>query len=272
MAVVPLRRPDGGAVVTHVDITERKRAELDAQRSRQQLAHFNRVSTMGELTASLAHQLNQPLSSILNNAEAASLMLASTPPDLNEIQQILGDIIDDDIRAGDVIKRLRALMTKTTLEHLTLDVNAVIREVATLMSSDAVIRNVSLNFDFDSRPMYVRGDRIELQQVMLNLLVNAIDAVSSRPAREREVEVRTRVDADDHVLVSVHDSGYGFAPDTAVNMFEPFFSTKPGGMGMGLAIARSIVEAHDGGIWAENGASRGATFFIRLPLAPGRDS
>jgi signal transduction histidine kinase/integral membrane sensor domain MASE1 len=272
MAVVPLRRSEGGAVVTHVDITERKRAELDAQRARQQLAHFSRVSTMGELTASLAHQLNQPLSSILNNSEAATLILGSDEPNLNEVQQILADIIDDDIRASEVIKRLRALMTKTTLEHLTLDVNAVIREVATLMTSDAIIRNVSLAFDFDARTPYVRGDRIELQQVMLNLLVNALDAVSSRPAREREVLVRTRTGADGYVLVSVRDSGLGFAPDAAVNMFEPFFTTKPGGMGMGLAIARSIVEAHDGGIWAENEANRGATFFVRLPLAPGRAS
>ena len=270
MAVVPLRRPDGGAVVTHVDITERKRAELDAQRARQQLAHFSRVSTMGELTASLAHQLNQPLSSILNNAEAARLMLNNGETDLAEVGQILADIIDDDIRAGDVIRRLRAMMTKTSMDYVVLDVNAVIREVATLMTSDAIIRNVTVTFDLDPAGPLVRGDRIELQQVILNLLVNAIDAVAGRPVRERRVMVRSRSEPDDYVVVSVHDSGFGFSPDAAVNMFEPFFSTKSGGMGMGLAIARSIVEAHDGGVWAENNPDRGATFFIRLPLAPGQ--
>jgi signal transduction histidine kinase/integral membrane sensor domain MASE1 len=270
MAVVPLRRPAGGAVVTHVNITERKRAELDAQRSRQQLAHYSRVSTMGELTASLAHQLNQPLASILNNAEAARLMLQNGETDLAEIAQILADIVDDDVRASDVIRRLRAMMSKTTIEHVVLDVNGVIREVATLMTSDAIIRNVSVTFDLDANAPLVRGDRIELQQVILNLLVNAIDAVTGRPVRERQVVVRSRSEPDEYVVVSVHDSGFGFGPEVAVNMFEPFFSTKTGGMGMGLAIARSIVEAHDGGVWAENNPDKGATFFVRLPLAPGQ--
>jgi signal transduction histidine kinase/integral membrane sensor domain MASE1 len=266
MSVVPLQRAEGGAVVTHVDVTERRRAELEAQRARQELAHFSRVSTMGELTASLAHQLNQPLTGILSNAQAARRFLDASPPDVQEIRDIVGDIIEDDRRAGEVIRRMRDMMTKVSSEMVALDVNALIRDVAVLMASDTIIRNVPFVFELAPEAPFVRGDRVELQQVVLNLLMNAMDAVEDRPVAERGVIVRSEC-RNGSVLVSVKDSGWGLAPGAEANVFEPFFTTKATGMGMGLAIARSIVESHGGHIWAESNAHRGATFFVSLPLA-----
>lgn len=267
MTVVPLRRAEGGAVVTHVDITERKRAESDAQRARQELAHFSRVSTMGELTASLAHQLNQPLASILSNAEAAARLLAKPQPDIDLLREIVADIIADDKRAGGVIRRTRDLMTNSAVSLVSLDLNGLVRDVALLMTSDAVIRNVSVALDLTRDAPHVHGDRIQLQQVVLNLLVNAIEAVSDRPASERGIIVRTEP-CGETAIVSVRDSGAGFRNGSATAMFEPFVTTKNGGMGMGLAIARSIVESHGGRVWAENNPDRGATVFVSLPAVP----
>ncbi len=267
MSVVPLQRPEGGAVVSHVDVTERTRAEIEAQRARQELAHFTRVSTMGELTASLAHQLNQPLTGILSNAQAARRFLDASPPDVAEVRDIVVDIIEDDRRAGEVIRRMRDMMTKASSEPVVLDVNGLIRDVAILMTSDTIIRNVPLVFELAREAPQVRGDRVELQQVMLNLLVNAMDAVADRPVSERGVIVRSERRADGTVLMSVKDSGWGLLPGTEATLFEPFFTTKATGMGMGLAIAKSIVESHGGHIWAESNERRGATFFVSLPLA-----
>jgi signal transduction histidine kinase/integral membrane sensor domain MASE1 len=269
MTVVPLRRPEGGAVVTHVDITERKRAELDAQHARQELAHFSRVSTIGELTASLAHQLNQPLTGIRNNAEAAGRILTTKAPDLSELGAIVADIIEDDKRAAEIIGRMRAMMTKSGVELIELDLNALIRDVASLMKSDAIIRNVSLAFDLAPSAPRVRGDRIGLQQVLLNLIVNAIEAVAVRPVRERRVLVRTRHGSNGTAVISIQDSGSGIRPDVAREIFEPFFTTKAGGMGMGLTIARSIVESYGGDVRAENNPDRGATVIVALPAASG---
>jgi two-component system, LuxR family, sensor kinase FixL len=167
-----------------------------------------------------------------------------------------------------VIRRMRDMMTKTTTEPVMLDVNALIRDVAVLMTSDTIIRNVPLVLELARDATHVRGDRVELQQVLLNLLVNAMDAVTERPVAERGVIVRSERNGCDSVLVSVKDSGLGLSPGVQSNIFEPFFTTKAAGMGMGLAIARSIVETHGGQIWAENNNYRGATFFVSLPLAP----
>jgi two-component system sensor kinase FixL len=266
MAVMPLQRPEGGTVVSHVEVTKRKRAELEAQHARQDLAHFTRVSTMGELTASLAHQLNQPLTGILSNAQAARLILDGNAPDLAEVREIVHDIIDDDRRAGAVIQYMRDMMTKGSRDLVTTDANALIRDVVTLMASDTIIRNVPLRLELAADAAHVCGDPIELQQVVLNLLVNAIDAVADRPLSERAIVVRSaRVVGA--VLVSVRDSGPGLTRGTESKIFDAFFTTKPAGMGMGLAIARSIVESHGGRIWATNNGDRGATFFVQLPLA-----
>jgi signal transduction histidine kinase len=267
VAAVPLQRPDGGAVVSYTDITERKRGEIEVQRTRQELAQVTRLSTMGELTASLAHQLNQPLTGILSNAQAARRHLDLNPPNLAEVRDIVLDIIEDDRRAGDVIRRLRELLTTADSEPAIIDVNAVVRDVALLMSSDAIIRNVSVSFELAQGPAHVRGRRAELQQMLVHLLVNAMDAVAGVPVPERVVTVKTERADDDTVLLTVSDRGDGLAPGTEHQVFEPFFTTKASGIGMGLPITRSIVEAHDGRIWAANQPGRGAMFSVRLPLA-----
>jgi len=269
MSVLPLNRPEGGVVVSRTDITERKRAELDAQRSRQELAHVTRVSTMGELTASLAHELNQPLTGILTNAQAARRFLEFTPPDLGEVRAILADIIDDDKRASEVIQRLRDLLRKGDVEFRPLDVHALIREVVKLVSSDLVIRNVTVNLDLAPLRPVVGGNRVQLQQVVLNLLLNGMEAMADGDGRERPLVVRTECTEARTVRVSVQDAGTGLREGTQDLVFEPFYTTKANGMGMGLSIARSIIEAHNGVIWVQNNPTIGATVSFDLPLADG---
>jgi signal transduction histidine kinase len=269
MSVVPLKRPEGGAIVSHTEITERKRAEMDAQRSRQELAHFTRVSTMGELAASLAHELNQPLTGILTNAQAAHRFLERTPPDLDELRCILADIIEDDKRASDVIQRLRELLRKGEPMLSRLDLNTLIRDVVKLLGSDAIIRNVSVALELEPMLPMARGDRVQLQQVVLNLLLNAMDAIAEGDGGDRTVLVRTRNTGGQTLHVAVQDAGSGVRDGTLDLVFEPFYTTKPTGMGMGLAISRSIIEAHGGVIWAANNPTRGATFHFALPVANG---
>lgn len=265
MSVVPLRSAGGGAVISHVDVTERRMAELDSQQARQELGHFARVTTMGELSASLAHQLNQPLAGILTNAQAAQRYLDASEPDLAELRAIVTDIIEDDRRASGVIHRMRELMTKNGGPPVAIDINALIRDVTALLTSDSIIRNVSVDFDLAPGAPLVRGDRIDLQQVVLNLLINALEAVADRPVPQRMVQVRSAL-SDGHIVIAVEDSGPGLPDGAEGRIFEAFYTTKPAGMGMGLAIARSLVESYGGRIWAERRSGAGATFLVRLPL------
>jgi two-component system sensor kinase FixL len=221
---------------------------------------------MGELAASMAHELSQPLTGILTNAQAARRFLDTTAPDLDELRSILSDIVEDDRRASEVIQRLRELLRKGEPAFTTLDLHRLIRDIAKLVSSDAIIRNVSLTLDLGPGSPAVRGDRVQLQQVVLNLLVNGMDAMAE-VGGERGLVVRTRDTAVQTVHVSVEDTGPGLRPGTETLVFEPFYTTKPAGMGMGLAIARSIIEAHGGLIWASNNPIRGAAFHVALPLA-----
>jgi len=246
---------------------ERRRAEIDADRSRQELAHFTRVSTMGELAASLAHELNQPLTGILTNAQAARRFLDASPPDLAELRSILADIIEDDRRAGEVIHRLRELLSKGEFQLHLLDLNTLIRDVAKLVASDALIRNVTLVFELAPGPLGVSGDRVHLQQVILNLLLNAMEAMAECPGGDRTVVVRTETGVAGTVEVAVRDAGTGLREGTENLVFEPFYTTKSAGMGMGLSIARSIMEAHRGRVWATNNPAHGATFHLSLPRA-----
>ena len=272
LSVVPLKGPDGGAVVSHADVTERKHAEMEAQRSRQELAHFTRVSTMGELTASLAHELNQPLTGILANAQAAQRFLDARPPDLGEIRAILSDIVDDDKRAGEVIQRLREFLRKGETELSLLDINVLVRDVVKLVTSDALIRNIAIRLDLTAEEPTVSADRVQLQQLVLNLLLNAMEAMNESDRAHRLVIVRTRLTEAVTVHVEIEDAGSGLRSGTEDLVFEPFYTTKHSGMGMGLSIARSIVEAHGGAIWAVNNASRGATFHVTVPLARAKTS
>ncbi len=269
MAVLPLNRAEGGAVVSLTDITRRKQMELEAQRTRQELAHFTRVSAMGELAASLAHELNQPLAGILANAQAGQRFLAAGCADPEEIRAIFSDIVADDRRAGEVIRRLREMLRKGAPSRVLLDLNALIGDVAKLLSSDALIRGLSIMLDFDPKLPPVTADRVELQQVVLNLLVNAMEAMAGRGVTGRIVVVRTACSEPETVQVSVQDAGTGIA--AAASIFEPFYTTKAEGMGMGLSIARSIIEAHGGRIWAENNSTGGATFHFALTI-PGQET
>ena len=222
--------------------------------------------TVGELTASLAPQLNQPLTAIMTNAHAARRMLDAERPNLTEVRQILLDIAKGDRRASDIIQRVRDLLQKGGLEMTRVDLSRAIRDVAELMSSDALIRGVTILLDFECEPVFVRGDRVQLQQVILNLLHNGLEAMTDQNDRSHTITVRCRSSAG-AVEVSVQDSGPGLGHDAEEVVFEPFYSTKDGGMGMGLPIARSIVEAHGGAIYVEHDAHEGATFAFTLPPA-----
>ena len=248
-----------------VDITERKEAALEAQRHRDELAHVTRVTTMGELAASLAHELNQPLTAIRSNAQAAQRFLAANPADLGEVRDILRDIVDDNSRASEVIRRLRELAKKSDLEVAALDLPALVRDVVRLIHSDAVLHNVNVVLEMDSRVRQIQGDKVQLQQVILNLLLNAFQAMKDCPANERQVTIRTELD-DPMAIIAVRDHGAGVRGDQLERIFQPFYTTKDNGLGMGLAISRSIVEAHGGRLWAQNSPDRGATFHFTVPV------
>jgi signal transduction histidine kinase len=244
----------------------RLRAEVQTRRRSAELAHINRYSLAGEMTASIAHELNQPLGSILTNAETAELILQSSTPNLSELREIVADIRRDDERASEVILRLRSLLKNAPFELTNIDLNELVRETTGFLSALAIGRKVDLDSVFYPVPLPIRGDRIQLQQVLINLVVNAIDAMSTLPnGQYRNITVSTsRI--DEFAEISVSDTGPGIALDRVKEVFEAFFTTKSQGMGLGLAIARTIVEAHNGRIWAENQASGGAVLRIRLPL------
>lgn len=249
------------------DITERRQSEMELRQLRGQLAHAGRVSVMGQLAASMAHELNQPLGAILSNAEAAELFLKQDPPALNELADILADIRKDDERAGEVIRRMRALLRRQDMECVLLDVNPLVEDVFRLVSADAALRQTIVHLDLAPALPCVEGDRIHLQQVVLNLIMNALEAMAAQSAQKRSVTVSTRSEGD-KVLVCVADSGPGIEESILPSLFDPFFTTKPNGMGMGLAICHRIVEAHAGRIRAENRPGGGALFTVTLPARP----
>jgi PAS domain S-box-containing protein len=263
----PIETNEGMLVLTAiVDITERKRSESELRRNREELAHLTRITTLGELATSLAHEVNQPLTAILSNAQAAQRFLSKKSSDIEEVREILHDIVQDSNRAGDVIRRMRALVKKEDIEFGSLDLSSTIREILMLVQSDAALRNVRVVLDVSPDLPQVRGDRIQLQQVLLNLLLNAFDAMKDCPGDEREVLLRAEPDGADLVRTSVSDLGPGLTSDKLDRIFQPFFSTKREGLGVGLSISRSIIEAHGGKLWAENNNGRGATFCFTVPI------
>jgi signal transduction histidine kinase len=263
-----LQRPAAGAAITHLEITARKRAEANAKRHLDEIAHMDRVAALGELASSFAHELNQPLTAILSNAQAAERFLALGAPDLTELRACLHDIIADDRRAGEVVHRVRRLLRKEPAELQTVDLNDLARNMVALIRNDALLRNVTIELRPAAAPPVTQGDPIQLQQVMLNLLANAITAASNGSASLRHVAVWTAAD-DRYVEFGVHDSGKGISEEQRPRLFEPFFTTKLEGLGMGLTISRSIVDAHGGEIRAENDPRGGATFRVRLPRPAG---
>jgi len=253
-----------GEVFAHA--LSRKQGEHEAQRLRQELAHIGRVSAMGELTASLAHELNEPLAAILSNAQAAQRLLAVDVVDLAEIREILVDIVADYKRAADVIHRLRCLLKKGDLEFSPIAVNEIVEEVAGLVKGDAGSRQVSMSLELAPGLPSVSGDRVQLQQVVLNLVLNALEALSPPWAGARTVVIRTAWDGGDTITVAVQDSGTGITEEDTDRIFEPLYTTKPEGLGMGLAIARTIVGAHGGRLMAANNEQGGATVHFTLPV------
>jgi PAS domain S-box-containing protein len=250
-----------------IDLSELKRAEAALQKAQAELAHAARVMTMGELSASLAHELTQPLTAILSNAQAALRFLKHPVSDLDEVRAILADIVADDHRAGEVIQRLRGLLTRNELERLPLDLNEVIRDVVRLIHSEVVIKNVTVILDLGSNLPPVPGDRVQLQQVILNLLINGIEAMSAIEDRSRELLIRSCRHEPGGTLVTVRDVGIGLDPQQAERIFDSFYTTKPKGMGLGLSISRSIIEAHGGRLWASPNTGYGTTFQFTLPAA-----
>jgi PAS domain S-box-containing protein len=259
----PMKQEMLGVVL---DITERKRAEAEMQRHRQELAHVSRVSIMGELSASMAHELNQPLTAILTNAQAAQRFMAAGPTDMDEFREILKDIAADTTRARDVIRHLRALVKKSEPDFTRLEIGETVREVVGFLHGDIVARNVRVILELAPDLPPVHGDRTQLQQVLINLLLNAFDALNGDPVSGRLVTVTTTREAPKFIRVTVRDSGVGIPPDQLDSIFEPFYTTKSEGMGMGLSVTRSIIESHQGRIWAENNPDRGASFHFTLTV------
>lgn len=249
------------------NLLSRRQAELELQRLRQDLGRINRVATVGELTASLAHELHQPLAAILSNAQAAQNVLKADRVDLAEIRAILKDIVEDDKRAGAVIHRVHALLRKDSVEFRDLDVNDLVSEVAGLVRGDVALRHASLRLELTPRLPRVRGDRVQLQQVVLNLVLNGLEAMQESAAGGRTLVLRTAKESSAAVRVAARDFGAGIDEAELDHIFQAFYTTKTGGLGMGLAIARSIVEAHDGQLEAKNNPDGGATFSFTLPAA-----
>ncbi|HSH88794.1 MAG TPA: ATP-binding protein [Ramlibacter sp.] len=250
-----------------MDCTARKHAEQETVLLRQEIAHVGRVSVMGQLASGLAHEINQPLGAILRNAEAAVLFLKRDPPDLDEVAAILDDIRKDDQRAGAVIDRMRALLRRQGVDMRPLGVDELFGDIAALLRPEATARHVKLELSIGREVPQVAGDRVHLQQVLLNLVSNGLDSIDEARRQHRSIVVSARSDGGKSVEIAVSDSGRGIAANDMGQLFEPFFTTKPKGMGMGLSISRTIVEAHGGRLWAENHPGGGARFLFTVPAA-----
>ena len=245
---------------------KRAKAERESRNHMTELAHANRQATAGELSSTIAHELNQPLGAILTNTETAELILSSPAPNLNEVKEILADIRRDDIRASEVIHRMRGFLRRAPFEDKAIDLNDTVRKVFDFLSVQASARNVVLCFEPSGEPLQVRGDQVQIQQVIMNLVVNSMDAMAAIP-NGRSVIGRTEVNGGSSAVVSISDSGPGIPAEKLNEIFDPFFTTKKQGMGIGLSISRTIVQAHKGRIWAENQREGGAVFRLSLPLA-----
>ncbi|MDD5668593.1 MAG: ATP-binding protein [Candidatus Omnitrophica bacterium] len=266
LRIAPVRDSIGS--VTHyvgiqTDITLMREKELEIGEQREELLHVTRVGKLAEFVSSLAHEINQPLTAILSYAQAAQRILENREP---ELHKILSYIINDDQRAADVIQRLRVLLKKSAPEMKLLDINVLINETIALIITDATVRNVALKIELKSDLPFVLGDRIQLQQVLLNLISNSFDALESSSHDAREILIRTSRKDTETIIVEVMDSGCGIPAGNIPKLFSRFFTSKPDGLGMGLSISRSIIEAHGGRLDGKNNPDRGATFYFTIPI------
>jgi signal transduction histidine kinase len=252
-------------VGTVIDATERRGAEEALREAQAELAHVTRVMTMGELTASIAHEIKQPLAAVVTNGGACLRWLAGELPNLDEARDAARRVIRDGNRANEVISRIRSLLRKTDAEKARLDINEVIEEVILLTRNEATRRGVTVRMELAAELPPVFGDRVQLQQLMLNLLMNGVEAMASVNGRPREMVIHSGTDDSDQVLVAVQDCGIGIDLEDLEKIFNAFYTTKLQGMGMGLAISRSIVENHDGRLWATSNEGAGATIQFTLP-------
>jgi C4-dicarboxylate-specific signal transduction histidine kinase len=259
-----------------LDLTEQKRAEAEGRESERryremqmEVAHANRVATMGQLTASIAHEVNQPIAAAVTNAQAALRWLAARPPDLEEARQALGSIVKDANRAGDVVGRIRDIVKKAPSRKEWVDMNEAIREVIELTRGEAAKQGASVQMALGEGLPFIEGDRVQLQQVVLNLVVNAVQAMGAAEGGPRELVITTARTEPNGALVAVKDSGPGVTPANLEQLFTPFYTTKPDGLGMGLSICRSIIEAHGGRLWMTPNQPRGAIFHFTMPSRPG---
>ena len=250
------------------DLTDRVRESEALQEAQAELAHVTRVMTLGELTASIAHEVNQPLAAIVADANASLNWLAASPPDLGSVREALVAIVKDGHRASEVIQRIRQLATKTSPQKARLDMNDVIRDVVPLIGTEMRSHEVSVRIDLAPALPPVLADRVQLQQVLINLVMNGIEAMASIDGRSRELVIRSQPGDDDHVVVAVQDAGVGIDAQKTDQLFSAFYTTKPDGMGMGLSISRSIIAAHGGRLWATPNPDHGATFHFALPKMP----
>jgi signal transduction histidine kinase len=253
-----------------VDDSQRKRVSTELLKLQQKLTHLTRVALLGELSGALAHELQQPLTAILCNVQAAQLLTDQERFDIHELREILQEIVNDDKNAGQIIGRLRALLIRGETQFQRMEIGDLIRDVVTLAHGSLMERNVQVNTRIDAGIPAILGDRVELQQVLLNLVLNASESMSANPARDRRIEIVAAIDTDDGaVLTSVLDCGRGIEADHLEHLFDPFFTTKDGGLGLGLAISHSIIVAHKGRLWATNRSDRGAAFHFTLPVTAG---
>ncbi len=246
------------------------RAQLEIAHQRNQLTHLSRVSVLGELSGSIVHEISQPLTASLINAQAALRLLSNSEPDLKEVRDTLRDIVADDQRAVEVIRRLRQLLKRGVVQFQPLSANELVEDVLKLLRSELIDRGVTAHLELSPSLPGLRADRVELQQVLINLVTNACDAMDDTPIHARALTIRTGLDSNDFVLISVCDAGPGIAEGKLEQVFEPFFTSKAHGVGLGLSVCRTIVNAHGGRLWAEHNSDRGATFRLLLPVKPRR--
>jgi PAS domain S-box-containing protein len=269
LTITPLKSGDTWTFSSFIrDITARRRAEEDLRKAQAELAHVNRVMTMGELAASIAHEVNQPLAAILASGDSCTAWLESEPPNLEKARAAAGRIVQAAAQASHIVQRIRALFKKTTSMTTPLEINEVITETVSLVGGEVQRKGVSLHTELATNLPAVFGDRIQLQQVILNLAINGMEAMTDFEDQPRRLVIQSKLAEPGEILVSVADTGPGIDPQQTAQLFAPFFTTKPEGIGMGLSISRSIIEAHGGRLWAVANQPRGAVFHFALPSAP----